>query len=1071
MTTPSTLIRRFCSLLVMGMVFGTIYYSNPHTAQANQSGPNTGAVNIPLEVYKQLLKNAEPGDTKAPAGYALGKADIQVSTSETDLGINAEIHVQMQVKVYESRWILAPILPSGTAITSATINGNAVQLLPTPMGLSWSTNKAGIHKLHVSYRVDANRSPHGSSLPIPVPRAASTTLSASLPGTNLDVAVIPSAGLATSHSGNTTQLRATLPTTNGVQISWRVAAQQGYTFSRASYRGTLAQDAISLRGDFVVELLGKGTVTLPLLPATTILKDVTVDGKPASIFVDGDNFATILQGRGTHKIVVQLQVPVLRANGPPQASIAIPRVPVSRFELALPGKKEIQVKPASQVTYRKQGTSTIATVFVPMTDTISFHWTEAIPEAVKADVRANASIYHDAHAEEGVLHARAVVVYEVTRGETKIIKLLAPPDAQINRIVSDNGGVADWRISPTGKGKPHAVTVFLNRAIKGQFGFTIHYEKLLGVGAEASSQITLPLVRANDVHRQRGMIALLTTKEFTLKPVEEKLVTRVGENQLPALVRDSLDKTVTHTYKYVENAPTLVVQASPPEKKQGKFDAQVDTLLSLTDVTLKGSARVEINVKSGSIADLQLELPKGVNFLSLSAPSLRTHKIHTEGDLQVIDVQFTQDMEGQLRLETVYERILADSAAEVHVPTLKIRGAEVEQGRIAVEALAAVEVQPGTVEQLSSLDVAELPQQLILKTTNPILLAYKYVHVDPPYQLSLQVTRHREIDVQAATIDNAHYRTLYTRDGLAVTRAQFHVRNSRLQFLKVTLPPDSTVWSAFVNGKAEKPALMGNEKDAKNSSAHVLIKIINSTEGFPVDLIYATKVPKVGSLGTLQGQLPHPHMIVTNSKWDIYVPDDLHYRTPKTNMTLVAQHVPVTKTSIHSEVSANTDSDSRFTAPLRISVPTSGLRYTFEKLYANQSGQANDHAWFSLPYASRGGTTLASLLSIFGALLFWCGAILLITRKHKHQTIAVVGTVLGVGLILVTTGYLGQSLRPAFWTSVLVLLGLAGKWLYTLAVAQKREKTPSVSRSIPTPQAPLPTPVSKETEEETDKEL
>ena len=151
-------------------------------------------------------------------------------------------------------------------------------------------------------------------------------------------------------------------------------------------------------------------------------------------------------------------------------------------------------------------------------------------------------------------------------------------------------------------------------------------------------------------------------------------------------------------------------------------------------------------------------------------------------------------MEGQFRIEVAYERISPDTDSEIDVPTLTVLGAEVEQGRIGVEALAAVEVQEASATQLSTLDPAALPQQLILKTTNPILLAYKYVHADPPYALSLRTTQHHEVDVQTAAIDEAQYRTLFTRDGLAVTTAQFRVRNSRKQFLRVRLPDGATVW-------------------------------------------------------------------------------------------------------------------------------------------------------------------------------------------------------------------------------------------------------------------------------------
>jgi hypothetical protein len=182
--------------------------------------------------------------------------------------------------------------------------------------------------------------------------------------------------------------------------------------------------------------------------------------------------------------------------------------------------------------------------------------------------------------------------------------------------------------------------------------------------------------------------------------------------------------------------------------------------------------------------------------------------------------------------------------------------AEVEQGRLAVEALAAVEVQVASAQQLSSLDPSELPQQLILKTTNPILLGYKYVHVDPPYELVLRMTRHREVDVQTAAIDRADYHTLFTADGLAVTTAHFSVRNSRKQFLRVRLPKGADLWSAAVDGKPEKPAISSN--GSNDAAPEILVKVINSVQGFPVELIYATPVSVMDRLGRVNAHLPRP---------------------------------------------------------------------------------------------------------------------------------------------------------------------------------------------------------------------
>lgn len=550
------------------------------------------------------------------------------------------------------------------------------------------------------------------------------------------------------------------------------------------------------------------------------------------------------------------------------------------------------------------------------------------------------------------------------------------------------------------------------------------------------------------------MVALLATKEYALKPVDEKRLSRVGENQLPAFVRQQLKRSVAHTFKYSQADPILAVQTTTPKRKQGKVDAQVNTLISLADVALQGSARVEINVKSGTIMAMKLKLPKDINLLSLSAPSLRTHKAERKGQDQIIDLQFTQEMEGQFKIDVLYERILADSDTEVLVPTLAVEEAEVEQGRIAVEALAAVEVEPVTTDQLSSLDINELPQQLVLKTTNPILLAYKYAHVKPPYRLTLRVTRHREIDVQAATIDKGHYQTLYTRDGLAVTRARFMVRNTRKQFLKIELPAKSEVWSAFVNGQAVKPALANKQpaSKSKGGAPSVLIKIINSASGFPVELIYATRTDEIAGLGTFSGSLPRPDTVVTHTVWDVYVPEWLTYRQPQSNMELVEAGVPVSGSEIK-DVSKPETTTGQNAAALRITVPTSGVRYQFRKLYANQ---ADNPPQFQLAYASRSGVWASGSVSVMGTLFLWLGVFLLRRRDDRSNKQAVVSFGLATALLAITLLYLGRSITGPVVVSILVLLGMGVKH----ALEQRKRQqtiTPQEIESPPaTPEDALP---------------
>jgi hypothetical protein len=646
-----------------------------------------GQVQLPLDVYTNLVQLASD-PTKpprpAPAGYALGNANVTVTVTDFEQRASSAVQVQLGIDVLEDEWVLVPVLPAGTPVESANVDGKAVQLIATPDGLAWSTNKTGSYTMWLSYKVDASRSESGFTLPVPLPRAAAINLSATLPGTGLDVTVIPAAGTKATAAGRGTRVSATIPTTSGVQISWRVPVERGHTISRAGYSGQLSGDAIVWTGRLAVELFSDQTATLPLFPRGVTLNEVRVDGEAATILVEGERFATLVKGQGLHEVVVVFQTPVRRPDGPPRVELRIPEIPVSRFELTLPGKKELAVTPISNVTSRTEKETTVAVVHVPMTDRVAFSWSEAVPEEIRTELRSNAATYHTVFAEEGVLYVRALVDYEVTRGETNVIDLLLPPDVQINRIESTSGAVADWRLAEPAEDGRRVVSVFLDRQLQGQLLFDVYYDRSLKIDEKALA-INVPLIRPAAAQRQKGMVALLSSAELTLNPLEAAGATKVGENQLPAFVREAVELTIAHTYKYAESLPGLLVEAAEPERVQGKFDAQVDTLISLGDVTLTGSASVQVNVKSGRIMDFRLELPQGVSLLNLTAPSLRTYKVNDEDGAQFVDVEFTQEMEGQFRLDLTYERILADADSQVEVPTVSVAGAEVEQGRIAVE--------------------------------------------------------------------------------------------------------------------------------------------------------------------------------------------------------------------------------------------------------------------------------------------------------------------------------------------------------------------------------------------------
>ncbi|HEY7818737.1 MAG TPA: hypothetical protein VIG29_11000, partial [Vicinamibacteria bacterium] len=743
----------------------------PLTADADETPGPAGQVQIPLALYNQLIESTRaPGQRPAPLSFALGNAVVRVSVASTEGRPVAEVAVSLSVEIFEDQWVLVPVLPPGTPVTRATVKGAPVQLVATAQGLAFGTNVKGAATMELAYSVDASSTGAGYVLAVPVPQASSIQFSATLPGSGLDVTVIPAAGARVSSSGNQTSVSATVPSTNGVQLAWRAPGGQGPSIGRAIYRGEVGTAAVTWRAELRVELFEETASTVPLLPGTLTLTSLTVDGKEAPILVEAGRFATVVRGRGTHSIAASFQTPIVREKGPPSTELLVPEVPVSRVELTLPGKKDVSASPSGSVETRARGSATEAVVHLPMTERVTLSWSEAIPEAARRELRANASLYHVLHAEEGVLYGRAHALYEVQHGGTSRIELALPPEVEVNQVTSEERAISDWRV------ERRTLRIFLDREVTSEIRLTVDYDRSLGTGDAE----TLPLLTALGVGRQRGMVALVQTRDRALNPTDAGGATQVGENQLPPFVRDSIERTVAHTFKYADAPPALRAAAVVPERAAGRFDAGVDTLVSLGDVAVLSAASVEIHVKSGGLDRVDLTLPAGANLLNLVAPSLRTHRV-VDG---VIEVEFTQEMEGDFRIEATYERLLAESASEAEAETIHVRGAEVEEGRIAVEASSAVEVSPVLVEALSPLDVRDLPRQLVLRTSHPILHAFRYVRAEPAPRLSLAVTRHETAPVAEAVIDRAEHRTLFTRDGLAVTTSRFLVRNTRKQFLR-----------------------------------------------------------------------------------------------------------------------------------------------------------------------------------------------------------------------------------------------------------------------------------------------
>lgn len=1001
------------------------------TAMASSAlAQEVGSVELPLAAYQELLNERSPSSSE-PA-YAFSNVRMAVRISEDAGGARALVTVNANVRTFSDGWTLVPLRATG-AIESATAGGNAAALVERGGTVAWPAEGAGTHALTWTYPAVASRYDTSWVVALANP-GAGAQLDATFVGMEVSPVLVPASGVNVETNGGNTRVRGSIPAGAGVQISWRGDATSGFTLSRARYRGELVGDAMRFTAELTAELDGSRAM-VPLFPSNVALEAVSVDRVEAAIAVQDSQFAVPIRGRGRHRITASFLVGVEREEGLPHVELDIAATPVSRFELELPGDRELHVVPEAGVSSSRRGERTAATFNVPMTRHVRIQWAEAVPlEAVEVETRAHADIVHVVRPDEGVLGLRAFVNYEVSRGSLRRAEIALPRDVQINSVQSRPGDVvSDWRVQ--GEGRERTLMVFLDREIEGSLQLDVNYERAWPVATRTTEAFDVPLLRAKNVHRQRGMIALLAIRELTLEPGAAAHLSRVGDNQLPAAIRDDLDATVAHTFRYLDEAPRLAATGATREPEAPRFDAQVDTLVSLGDVSTTIATRVEVEVKSGSLTELSLRMPEGLSLLEVSAPSLRRYVLSDDG--RTLNIELTQPMEGRFTVELLCDRITGQEE-ELSIPLLGAVGAEVERGRVGVEALAPFQVDMASAEHLSPIDASELPEPLLLRTDNPILHAFRYAQATEAPRFTVRITRHAEIQTRNATVDEAHYSTLYTRDGVAVTSARFVMHNRRQQFLRVTLPEGSEVWSASVDGHAQTPALESGNDD----EATVLLNIVSAAESFDVRLVFATQVPALGSVGRLHVELPELDIVVTRTLWDLVLPEGVTYASPSSSLALVDGGSYVNYT----------DLDMPGLEGSALAAPASGTRYVFQTMYGSDGAGVA-----SVPYVAGVWGSIANVVTALGTLLIWFGLLSMamirfgwglpeslgsriplatyrdpesgaVSESSRLQRWGPLGGAAFAGclLLLVTLGYLSTSAVPALWVSGVIALGLVG---------------------------------------------
>ena len=311
-----------------------------------------------------------------------------------------------------------------------------------------------------------------------------------------------------------------------------------------------------------------------------------------------------------------------------------------------------------------------------------------------------------------------------------------------------------------------------------------------------------------------------------------------------------------------------------------------------------------------SLNNIAFSLPLNVEILNVSSLHIEQWSTEKSAKAQLIKISGQSDLRTELKIDLSYRLRLSKLPIETAIPSVKIIGTDTVEGFLGVEAVGNIEVNSKQVKNGILIPAKNIPKTLWQKASNPLLYGYQFY--SNTFSSLLKIRGFQEIQTVVANVDFVDGMTHRTLEGKSITRLLYFIRNNDRQFLTLTLPKNSRIWQAFINGKPVKPA----QKD----SGEILIPMKKSSsqggelESFSIEIGYITEVNKLTLKGEIQNQLPAIDIPISYLSWSLYLPSYYQYSKFEGLLKQVKQFSKTIKKP-----------------QTQINIPTQGKKFQFEK--------------------------------------------------------------------------------------------------------------------------------------------
>ncbi|MBW1809660.1 MAG: hypothetical protein JRJ87_15805 [Deltaproteobacteria bacterium] len=440
------------------------------------------------------------------------------------------------------------------------------------------------------------------------------------------------------------------------------------------------------------------------------------------------------------------------------------------------------------------------------------------------------------------------------------------------------------------------------------------------------------------------------------------------------------------------------------EGQKAKIYAESLNLLSIDEGTLDIFAVFRYTILYSGTKEFNIQIPKGLDVVSADGMGAFRFNLVEDENGKVLKGETAFPIRKNYEISVRLHRETPKAGESFEVPLPRCLGVEREIGYLGIEVPGKLKLTEGkAINNITSIDVRQLPEEMVRSAVSPILRAYRYHTSDS--KLTLITAQLPDREPASGSIDRIRAFTTVTQEGNVMTDMRITLRNRLRHSLTLAVPKDCEIRSALLDGSPVKPS--------RNEQGRLMLPLKRSAGGdslkpFTVSVVMHTEVSSMGLFGSPDLLLPAVDLPVSSLAWSVYLPSRNLYTTmkgdiepqvysgrgswhlPSTSYQSGQWDAPIEQTQQHVPTVGPVESAHTGAMPVRIKLPADGIRLDYSRYWIDKGiddkNPANDRP------------TIVSFMYVRSWLKIpaWMGLALL----------------LGFGILLISTRF---SARPPRW--------------------------------------------------------